>query len=184
MKKIFSIMVIATFSLMLVGCGCMKKTAKGAVEDYLNQYKNLSSNVIADMDDVIDKEDLTDSQKEKYRDILKRQYQDLNYKVEAENYDGDNATVDVKITVYDLYKVQKDANDYLANNGDEFKENGVFSNSLFMDYKLDKMKNVKETVEYTIEFNVSKDDKGNYKVVDLSTDDLEKIHGIFNYDTK
>ena len=53
-----------------------------------------------------------------------------------------------------------------------------------MDYKLDKMKNVKETVEYTIEFNVSKDDKGNYKVVDLSTDDLEKIHGIFNYDTK
>ena len=178
-KKIF---LIVSLLLLVVGCGCMKKTAKGAVQDYLNQYKNLSANVISDMDDVIDNENLTDTQKEKYRDVLKKQYQDLKYDIVSEKYDGDNATVDVKIKVDDLYKVQKDANDYLTTSGDEFKENGVFSNDLFMDYKLDKMKKTMDTIEYNITFNVTKDDKGNYKVSDLSNTDLEKIHGVYNYD--
>lgn len=182
MKKVYKLLLVVGICLVLAGCGCMKKTAKGAVQDYLNQYKNLSSNVISSMDDVVNDENLTDSQKEKYRDILKRQYQDLKYEIVNEKYDGDNATVDVKITVYDLYKVQKDANNYLTNSGDEFKENGVYSNDLFMNYKLDKMKKVTDTVEYNITFNVTKDDKGNYKVNDLSNSDLEKIHGVYNYD--
>lgn len=182
MKKIGKLLTVVVVLLSLVGCGCMKKTAKGAVQDYLNQYKNLSSNVINDMDTVINNENLTDNQKEKYRDILKKQYQDLKYDVVSEKYDGDNATVEVKIKVYDLYKVQKDANDYLTTSGDEFKQNGVFSNDLFMNYKLDKMKKTIDTVEYNIIFNVTKDDKGNYKVTDLSNSDLEKIHGVYNYD--
>lgn len=182
MKKVYKVLLVVGICLVLAGCGCMKKTAKGAVQDYLNQYKNLSSNVISSMDDVVNDENLTDSQKEKYRDILKRQYQDLKYEITSEKYDGDNATVEVKITVYDLYKVQKDANNYLTNSGDEFKENGVYSNDLFMNYKLDKMKKVTDTVEYNITFNVTKDDKGNYKVNDLSNSDLEKIHGVYNYD--
>ena len=182
MKKVYKVLLVVGICLVLAGCGCMKKTAKGAVQDYLNQYKNLSSNVISSMDDVVNDENLTDNQKEKYRDILKRQYQDLKYEITSEKYDGDNATVEVKITVYDLYKVQKDANNYLTNSGDEFKENGVYSNDLFMNYKLDKMKMVTDTVEYNITFNVTKDDKGNYKVNDLSNSDLEKIHGVYNYD--
>ena len=182
MKKVYKVLLVVGICLVLAGCGCMKKTAKGAVQDYLNQYKNLSSNVLSSMDDVVNDENLTDSQKEKYRDILKRQYQDLKYEITSEKYDGDNATVEVKITVYDLYKVQKDANNYLTNSGDEFKENGVYSNDLFMNYKLDKMKKVTDTVEYNITFNVTKDDKGNYKVNDLSNSDLEKIHGVYNYD--
>lgn len=182
MKKVYKVLLVVGICLVLAGCGCMKKTAKGAVQDYLNQYKNLSSNVISSMDDVVNDENLTDSQKEKYRDILKRQYQDLKYEITSEKYDGDNATVEAKITVYDLYKVQKDANNYLTNSGDEFKENGIYSNDLFMNYKLDKMKKVTDTVEYNIIFNVTKDDKGNYKVNDLSNSDLEKIHGVYNYD--
>ena len=182
MKKVYKLLLVVGICLVLAGCGSMKKTARGAVQDYLNQYKNLSSNVISSMDDVVSDENLTDSQKEKYRDILKRQYQDLKYEIASEKYDGDNATVEVKITVYDLYKVQKDANNYLTNNGDEFKENGVYSNDLFMNYKLDKMKKVTDTIDYNIIFNVIKDDKGNYKVNDLSNSDLEKIHGVYNYD--
>ena len=182
MKKVYKLLLVIGSCLVLAGCGCMKKTAKGAVQDYLNQYKNLSSNVITSMDDVVNDENLTDSQKEKYRDILKRQYQDLKYEIVNEKYDGDNATVEAKITVYDLYKVQKDANNYLTNNGDEFKENVVYSNDLFMNYKLDKMKKVTDTIDYNIKFNVIKDDKGNYKVNDLSNSDLEKIHGVYNYD--
>ena len=182
MKKYLSVLVVMVLCISLVGCGLTKKTAKGAVEDFLNQYKNLSSNVLDDMNKGVDDEDLSDKQKDVYRDVLKKQYQDMKYKIVNETYDGDNAVVETKITVYDLYKVQKDANDYLTENEDEFKENNTFSNSLFMDYKLDKMKKTKETIEYTINFKVTKDDKGNYKVTDLSNEDLEKIHGIYNYD--
>lgn len=182
MKKITKLMVMVLFIVSLVGCGCVKKTAKGAVEDFLNQYKSLSSNVLSDMDDVVDKENLTDEQKEKYRDILKKQYQDLKYKITKETYDKDVAYVTVDITVYDYYKIQKDANSYLTAHEDEFKTNGVYDNNLFMDYKLDMMKKATDTIEYTIDFKVTKDDKDNYKVTDLSNEDLEKIHGIYNYD--
>lgn len=184
MKKFLGIVLVMIMSVTLVGCGCMKKSAKGAVEDFLNQYRSLSSNVISDMDDVVDKENLSDTQKEKYRDILKKQYKDLKYTVTNEEYDGDNAIVKAKITVYDLHKVQKEANDYLNNNADKFKdENGTFSNDLFMDYKLENMHKSTETVEYTIDFKVTKDEKGNYRVTDLSETDLEKIHGIYDYDS-
>lgn len=185
MKKFLSVLMTMIICLTIGGCSCTKDTAKRAVEDFLNQYKSLSSNVISDMEEVVDKEDLNDEQKEKYRDILKKQYQDLKYEIVNEEYDGDDATVEVKITVYDLYKVQKDANDYLSNNSDEFKdESDNFSNDLFMDYKLDKMQKSNETVEYTIFFKVIKDEDGNYKVTDVTNDDLEKIHGIYNYDNK
>lgn len=184
-KKILMIVMVAIMSITLVGCSCIKKTAKGAVEDFLNQYKSLSSNVISDLDDVVDKEDLTDEQKEKYRDILKKQYKDIKYEVTSEDYDGDTANVDAKITVYDLYKVQKDANNYLTDHSSEFVDDkGTYSNKLFMDYKLDNMKKSTDTVEYTITFKVVKDDKGNYKVTDLTQNDLEKIHGIYNYDSE
>ena len=182
MKKISKLLVVGVLLLSLVGCGCMKKTARGAVQDYLNQYRNLSANVISDMDTVIDNENLTDNQKEKYRSILKKQYQDLKYDIVSEKYDGDPAVVEAKIKVYDLYKVQKEANDYLTTHNDEFMLNGVYSSDLFMDYKLDKMNKTNDTIEYNIVFNVTKDEKGNYKVVDLSNSDLEKIHGVYNYD--
>ena len=110
MKKVVSVISILVISLIMVGCSCMKTTAKGAVESFLDQYRNLSSSVITDMDEVVDKEtELTEEQKEKYRDVLKKQYSDLEYEIVNENYDGDKAVVETKITVYDLYKAQRDA---------------------------------------------------------------------------
>jgi len=50
-----------------------------------------------------------------------------------------------------------------------------------IDYKLEQMKNTTDTVEYTIDFNVVKEDD-DWVVVQPDTDDLEKIHGIYNYD--
>ena len=53
-----------------------------------------------------------------------------------------------------------------------------------MDYKLDQMQKNNDTVEYTINFNLTKDDNGNWQITELSQEDLEKIHGIYNYDTE
>ena len=185
MKKYIKLTLITFLAFLLVGCSCMKQTAKGRVEEFLDQYRNLSANVLGDLDEVVDSEtDLNDEQKEKYRDILKKQYSDLNYEIVNETYDGDTALVEVKITVYDLYKVQRDAAEYLNNNSDEFNdENGTYDSSKFMDYKLDEMQKTTDTVEYTINFNLTKDEDDNWQITELSQSDLEKIHGIYNYES-
>ena len=68
---------------------------------------------------VDDRNELDDDQKGTYKEILKKQYSDMKYEITDEKYDGDNAVVTVKLTVYDLYKVQKDADKHLADNPDE-----------------------------------------------------------------
>ena len=179
MKKIFGLLGIC---LLLVGCGITEQKASDAVKDYLNQYKNLGDTVITDLATLVDAEDLTDEQKEVYKEVLQKQYQDLSYTIVEEEYDGDKAEVEVTVTVYDLYKAQTDAATYLSNNLSEFNdEQGVYDNEKYMDYKLEQMKKTTNTIEYTINFRVVKvDDK--WTVEQPSTDDLEKIHGIYNYD--
>ena len=186
MKKILKVMLVMVFAITLAGCSCMQKTAKTRVEEFLDQYRNLSANVLGDLDEVVDSETtLSEEQKEKYRDVLKKQYSDLKYEIVDETYDGDTAVVEAKITVYDLYKAQKDASTYLENNRDEFNdENGSYDSSKFMDYRLEQMQDITDTVEYTISFNLTKDDSGNWQINELSQDDLEKIHGIYNYDSE
>lgn len=184
MKEMFiikKILAIVIGSLMLFGC--MKNNASDAVKDYLDQYRNLSSSVLDELDALTLGELLSEDQKEVYKDIMKKQYQNLKYEIVDESYDGDEANISVKITVYDLYKVQKDANAYMNNNMTRFyDENNVYDNTKYLDYKLEQMKNYTETVDYTINFNVLKDDNGKWTLVQPSEADLEKIHGIYNYD--
>lgn len=183
MKKIIVSLCILLGVFSLSGCSWTKSTAKDAVKVFLDQYKNLSANVLTDLEDVIKNENFTDEQADIYRDILKKQYSDLKYEIVNETYDGDTAQVETKITVYDLYKVQNDAASYLNENQNEFvDDNGTYDENLFLDYKLDKMKKMTDTVEYTIIFNVTKDKDDKWQVKEISDDDLEKIHGIYNYE--
>lgn len=177
MKKILAIFIIL-FSL----AGCGVKTPKTAVEDYLRKYKTLNSEVLVDMEQIIDKENLTKEQKDLYRDILKKQYKDLSYEIVDEEIDGDNSYVTAKIKVYDLYKAQSDANKYLEEHREEFNdENGNYSATKFMDYRLKNMKNTNDFIEYTITFSVSKEND-TYVVAQPTDNDLLKIHGIYNYE--
>lgn len=179
MKKVLLILAVG---LLLVGCSCSNNTAKGAVEDFLDQYRNLSASVIEDMDDVIEKEEnLSEEQKDQYRDILRKQYTDLTYEIISEEYNENTAIVETKITVYNLGKAQKEANNYLNEHSEEFyDESNNYDLTKFIDYKLDLMQKNTETINYTINFNVEKNEDGIWQVSDLSQNDLEKIHGIYN----
>ena len=174
-------MLVMVFAITLAGCSCMQKTAKTRVEEFLDQYRNLSANVLGDLDEVVDAEaDLNEEQKEKYRDVLKKQYSDLEYEIINENYDGDTAVVETKITVYDLYKAQKDATEYLNEHSEEFyDEFNNYDLSKFLDYKLDLMQKNTDTISYTINFNVEKNEDDVWQVTEISQSDLEKIHGIY-----
>lgn len=186
MKKILKVMLVMVFAITLAGCSCMQKSAKDRVEEFLDQYRNLSANVLGDLDEVVETEtDLSEEQKESYRDVLKKQYSDLKYEITNEEYDGDTAVVEAKITVYDLYKAQRDATEYLNEHRDEFNdEEGNYDSSKFMDYRLEQMQKTTDTVEYTITFNLTKDADDNWQITELSQEDLEKIHGIYNYDSE
>ena len=182
MKKLLREMAVIFCIVMLTACGCMKNNAKVAVENFLNQYKSLNSKVLDDLEKVILKENFTKENGNKYRDTMKKQYRDLKYKIIDETYNGDSASVKVKITVYDLYKVQNEAAIYLNSHMDEFKnDKDEYDNNKYLSYKLDQMKKSTDTVDYTLEFKLSKDEKGNWVVDKLTQQDLEKIHGIYNY---
>ena len=177
MKRIVGLIIV---SLFLFGCSDMK--AKNAVSDYLNQYNNLTEEVLDDLEKTVTGEDLTEEQVLKYKDIIKKQYQDLRYEIIDEKYNGDQAIITAKISVYDLYKAEKDASKYMNENTEEFYDkNNSYSNKKYIDYKLDQMKKEIERVTYTIDFNVTKKD-GAWVVEQPSRTDLEKIHGIYNYE--
>ena len=101
----------------------------------------------------------------------------------APYYNGDEATITVKVNVYDLYKAQKDATTYLAENPNEFKdEDGKYDAEKFITYKLDKMKETNEKTSYTIDFYVVNTSDG-WTVSSLSNSDIEKLHGIYDYES-
>ena len=80
-----------------------------------------------------------------------------------------------------MYKAQKDASLYLSNHQDEFLTDGEYDNNLYMEYKLEEMRNMNDTVSYNIVFHVTKTD-GKWYVEQPDEEVLEKIHGVYNYE--
>ncbi len=180
MKKI-RILLLIICGILLTGCmGNM--TAKEAVSDYLEMYVTLDSNVIEQLDDFVEHENLSNEQKEVYKEVLKKQYSTLTYTIDGETYQDDIAYIKTNINVNNLYDVQKESLEYFNQHTDEFNDNdGNYDKSKFLDYKLQEMNNANRRISYEIEFKVVKNDN-NWEVSQLSNDDLEKIHGIYNYE--
>lgn len=182
MKKIFSILSIA---LIMTGCSFgrnMDNTPTKKVEEYLNNYQTLNSNVLTKLDSIVDQEEAFDEdQKTTYRDILKKHYQDLTYTIKEETVNGDKATVEVEIEVNDYTKALKEAESYrTTNESDLLNDEGIFDESKFINYKLNLLKSNKERVKYTIYFSLTKtDDK--WVLDDLTDTEEEKILGIYEY---
>ncbi len=170
--------------IFISGCSMsINSDAKMATKEYLSKFKNLDEDISKELDEYVDKQDLIKEHKEKYKNILKRQYKDMKYEIIDEKYDGDKAIVRVKIEVYDLYKAQEDSEKYLMAHQREFQdEMGIYDANKYLDYKLDKMSKQEETVEYTIEVRLKKKENDTWVVTQLNEEDLEKIHGIYNYE--
>ena len=99
MKKII-VSVLALF--LLVGCGNMMNTPTKKVEEFLSKYQTMDEKVLSQLYEVIDSAGtMSKDQKEKYRELMKKQYKNLSYKIDDETEDGDHATVEVEIEVYD-----------------------------------------------------------------------------------
>lgn len=177
---------LCTLALVLAVTGCdlgkqMDNTPTKKVEAFLNKYQTLDTEVLDSLDTVISEETLfNDDQKTKYRDIIKTNYQKMNYKIKDEEIDGDDAKVTVEVEVIDYSKVLSDAEVYRSEHEDEFKDNNKYSESKFMDYRLNKLKDAKEKVKYTMDLSLTKVND-EWVIDDLSKDNEAKLNGLYNY---
>lgn len=178
MKKL---LITLTMLLSLVGCS-LSNTPTSQVEAYLDNYNNLTEDVVADLDTTVSAENLNDENKSIYKEILTRQYKNLKYEVKDEIIDGDNATVNVQITVYDLYSVDKSSQEYMNQNVGIFNdENNIFDNDSYNNYKLNEMLKTNDTVNYDVTFNLEKKDN-EWVIQNPDRVTLEKLHGLYNYE--
>lgn len=182
MKHLKKIGISLILLLIISGCACTTEKASDAVKEYLSKYNQKNDTILVQLNALIEEENLSEEQAKKYKEIMEKQYEDLKYEIEEEVYEGDEATVVTKITVYDLYKAQKEAEDYKMSHQEEFlNEDKIYDANKYLDYKLEKMKKNTEKVEYTINFKLVKKE-GKWVLDKVNTEDLEKIHGIYNYE--
>lgn len=182
MKKCICGLLLFFCSFLLIGCG-EEMTPTQAVRDYMESYVILDDGVVDQLNDYVDNnEELSDEHKRIYKEILRTQYSSLTYDILNERVEDNIAYVDVEINVKDLYKIRKETNEYYNDNKSEFNdENGVYDVAMFITFQLNKMKAATETVKYKLELKVVKSGE-DWDVTQLSTSDLEKIHGIYNYE--
>ena len=109
MKKYILLLIV----LLLSGCSFVKESPSKQVEDLLSKYQKQDSEVINDLDKVLENSNYTDSEKVKYKELIKKQYKDLKYKITDEIIDKDKATVMTEIEVYDYSKANSNALLYL-----------------------------------------------------------------------
>lgn len=178
MKK-FLVIVLSLF--LMVGCS-FNNTPTKKTEELLKKYQTLDDAVISDLELTTEGANLeNEKDKENYMKAMKMQYSDMKYEIKNEEVNGDEATVTVKISVYDFYKVQKEANDYAKDHPDEFLTDEVYDAAKFMEYKLKNMLDSDERIDYTIEVKlVKEDDEWVAEAFDKTT--LEKIHGTYDYE--
>lgn len=178
MKKI----IILTILLLVSGCSMLDigNTPTKKVEEYLNKYQILEESVLNNIDNVIRRKDKLDNNEKDYREIIKRQYKDLQYEIKEEKIDGDEAIVTTEITVYDLTKIIKEAEQTKKDNIKEFYENEKYNEELYKKFLINKLKNTKERITYTVEFKIHKQEN-KWILNSLNEITEDKILGIYNY---
>lgn len=184
MKKIGAFLLALFF---VTGCSCgntklTMDTPTKKVETFLSNYQTLNSDVLTQLDEVVNKEEnFTEEQKKDYKELIKKHYKNLTYEIKDEVIDGDNATVTVEIEVTDYSKIMTDADSYLQSHKDEFNNaEGIYDVNLFTKYRLEKLKEAKDKVKYTLNLTLTK--VNDEWVMDkISDTDESKIHGMYVY---
>lgn len=171
MKKILTVLTII---VLFTGCTLknIDNTPTKQVETFFNNYQTLDKKVLSDLDLVIAKQNnFNNEQKDKYRKILKKHYQNLTYEIKDETVNGNRANVEVEIEVTDFYKVLKE----LKNNSE------ITNNEDYINKQLDLLENAKDTVKYTLNLTLTKNKNGNWILDDINDIEEKKILGTYEY---
>ena len=168
MKKIISMFI---FLLLLVGCS-LSNTPTAQVEDLLSKYQMLDSDIETGINNILDEDILTNDQKNRYKNLIEKQYKNLSYEIKDEEIDGNNATITTEIEVLDYKKIVNEVNSRYQGRGDYTVEE-------YNTEKLNALEAAKDKVTYTIDFQVTKDKDGNWRLGTLSNETIKKIQGMY-----
>ena len=180
-NKLKGLLVVICAILLFIGCSCSINDNKPeeAVETFFEKYRAKDDDVITQLKETIENEDLTDDEKEKYQELMEKQYDQFAYVIKDVKENDNTATVTTEITVLNYRSAILKAEEELKNNHEEFNdEEGNFSEEKYMDYKIKKMQEVTDTTTHTIELSLSKE-AGMWKVDQLSSEDISKLHGLY-----
>ena len=183
MKETIQKTILFTLVLILTGCSFGKtltNTPIKRVEEVLLKYQTNDKEVMDDLNKVVlEDKNYNEEQRNLYIKIMKKHYSNLIYVIKDETIDGDEATVEVEIEVTDYRKILKEAEEYRKKHESEFYDkDGNYDRSLYLDYKLKSIMNVKDTAKYTLELTCTKRE-GQWKVDNLTNSEKEKINGIY-----
>ena len=154
--------------LLLVGC-TMANTPTSKVEDLFTKYQKIDTDIDTGINSVLDEQNLSNAQKERYRVILEKQYKNLTYQIKEEVIDGDTATVTVEIEVIDL---KKSINDLTF-------DSSIYTKETYDEEKLNRLEKAKDKVKYTLDLTLSKDKNDEWRLNALTNEHIKKIQGMY-----
>lgn len=166
MKKKLLFLVLPL--LFLTACA-FSNTPTSKVEEMFGKYQTLDNDINDEITTILNEEDLSESQKARYRKILEKQYKNLTYQIKDEIIDGDTAILNVEIEVLDLKKTI----DNLV------FDSRVYTKSTYNDEKLNRLESALEKVKYTLDITLTKDVQGTWKLDKLSNENTLKIQGMY-----
>ena len=181
MKKL-GLIILTVLCFSLTGCSSESLSANSVARNHLEKYRSLDEVVMKKIDETFLNDSLSLEQQKEYKEVLKRQFLDLEYEVLSEKYNNSEAIVDIKVSVYDYFQTNQKVKLYSEENTNEFMDEGTFSTYKFNEFLLTALKEETKRVSYNIKLNLEYVDN-NWKLKSLSQEDLEKIHGIYNYET-
>lgn len=179
MKKVCALLVISL--LLVTGCTLLGSAPKDEAAKFFNSYKNNNETVVKELDDYLNTQNLDEDTLKDYRELYLKQYSNLKYDIKDQKINGDTALVEVQITVFDYYKTDKLAGDYFtANQADFVGDDGDIDFTKYFAYKIRKLLDTTDTVDYTLTLNLKKvNDK--WEVEPLTNEELMKLHGTYEY---
>lgn len=171
MKKYLFLIISIILIIFTVGCN-LGNTPTSKVEDLLNKYQMLDEDIKTDINKIIDSENLTENQKERYKKILEKQYKNLSYKIKDEVIDNDGALVTVELEVLDYKKsIEKTER--------EFQIQEDYSLEEYNNKKIKNLEETKDKVIYTIELSLIKNKDNKWKLNALTNVDKKKLQGMY-----
>ena len=147
----------------------MANTATSKVEELFTKYQTLDSDIDSGIESVLDEQNLSNAQKDRYRAILEKQYKNLTYQIKEEIIDGDTATVVTEIEVTDLKKSISDL----------VYDSEIYTKQTYDEEKLNRLENAKDKVKYTLELRLSKNKDDEWELNALTNEEIKKIQGMY-----
>jgi len=167
-KKKLLLFALPILFIILVGCE-MANTPTSKVEDLFTKYQKLDTDIDNGINNILDEQNLSESQKERYRDILEKQYKNLTYQIKEETIDGDNAIVTAEIEVTDLKKSLE---------GLVF-DSTIYTKETFDEERLNRLEKAKDKVKYTLDLTLTRGTNDEWKLNALTNEQIKKIQGMY-----